>query len=208
MDHQIALSVIAAGIFFGAMSPGPSFVVVARTALASSRGDGLAAALGMGVGGGVFALAAALGLVAALNAAPALFIALKLAGGSYLLYLAWRMWRGARDATSFDESGESRRPSPRRSFAVGLGAQISNPKTAVVYASIFAVAMPEGASYAFGAASVAIVFAIEFGWYSVVALLFSSRGPRAGYLRSKAIIDRVAAGAMGALGLRIMWDVR
>ncbi len=46
---------IAGAITLGAMSPGPSFVVVARTAVATSRADGVAAALGMGVGGVLFA---------------------------------------------------------------------------------------------------------------------------------------------------------
>ncbi|HWT19358.1 MAG TPA: LysE family translocator, partial [Variovorax sp.] len=43
-DVTIPLLGIAGAMIVGAMSPGPSFVMVARTAVSSSRGDGLAAA--------------------------------------------------------------------------------------------------------------------------------------------------------------------
>lgn len=46
----IFISIMAA-LVVGAMSPGPSFVVVSRIAISRSRLDGFAAALGMGAGG-------------------------------------------------------------------------------------------------------------------------------------------------------------
>ena len=46
MEAALSILSIAGAITLGAMSPGPSFVMVARTAVASSRADGLAAALG------------------------------------------------------------------------------------------------------------------------------------------------------------------
>lgn len=62
MDITVAVLSIAGAIALGAISPGPSFVLVARTAVARSRTDGLATALGMGVGGVFFAVAAAVRL--------------------------------------------------------------------------------------------------------------------------------------------------
>jgi len=50
-----------------------------------------------------------------------------------------------------------------------------------------------------------MIFAIEAGWYTVVALCFSSRRPREVYLRAKKWIDRVAAGAITVLGLRLIF---
>ena len=55
MENLLSILSIAGAISIGAMSPGPSFVMVARTAVSSSRADGLAAALGMGAGGVLFA---------------------------------------------------------------------------------------------------------------------------------------------------------
>lgn len=51
MPASTAILTILAALLLGAMSPGPSFVIVARNAIGLSRGDGLATALGMGIGG-------------------------------------------------------------------------------------------------------------------------------------------------------------
>jgi len=58
---------VIGALALGAISPGPSFVMVARTAVASSRVNALFAALGMGCGGIIFATAALLGLQALLR---------------------------------------------------------------------------------------------------------------------------------------------
>jgi len=51
------------------------------------------------------------------------------------------------------------------SVVLGLTAQISNPKTAIVDASNFSVALPGDASYGFGLGCVGIIFIIEAGGY-------------------------------------------
>jgi len=69
MGSSLAVLAVLGAILLGAVSPGPSFVMVARTAIAISRRSGLATALGMGVGGLIFASAALLGLGAILTSA-------------------------------------------------------------------------------------------------------------------------------------------
>ncbi|CAN7193224.1 LysE family translocator [Variovorax paradoxus] len=202
---------IAGAMIVGAMSPGPSFVMVARTAVSSSRRDGLAAALGMGAGGVVFAIAALVGLQAAFLAVPALYLAVKLLGGAYLVYLGVRIWRGAREPLSAaqDEGAAAGTGSnARRAFLLGMGTQVSNPKTAVVYASIFAAFLPREVPLALALAVPAVIFCIETGWYAVVALALSSAAPRSAYLRYKAWIDRAAGGVMVLLGLKLLSGVR
>lgn len=197
---------IIGAIALGAASPGPSFVYVARTSIALSRADGLAAALGMGVGGIVFAGLALLGLQAALAQTGWLYAALKLAGGLYLLYLSFRLWRGAGDRVNLSQEGRDRaRPAgPRRSLAFGIATQLSNPKAAVVYGSIFAALLPPAPPLWIIAALPVAVLLIETGWYSIVALVFSADRPRAAYLRSKRWIDRLAGSVVGLLGLKLL----
>ncbi len=67
MEPSVALLSILGALLVGAANPGPSFVLVARTAIAVSRPAGLAAALGMGVGGVLFSALALLGLHALLS---------------------------------------------------------------------------------------------------------------------------------------------
>ncbi len=208
MDTTLSLLGIAGAMTVGAMSPGPSFVMVARTAVAS-RGDGLAAALGMGAGGLVFAIAALAGLQAAFLAVPGLYLAIKGFGGTYLIYLSIRIWRGARQPLAMTQDTDA---SPRqqgrsgRTFLLGLATQVSNPKTAVVYASIFAAFLPREVPLVLALAVPVVIFCIETGWYAIVALALSSAAPRSAYLRYKVWIDRTAGGVMGLLGLRLAWS--
>ena len=62
------------------ISPGPSFLITARTAVAHSRADGIKVALGLGAGTVVWSSAALLGLNAVFHAVPVLFMAMKVAG--------------------------------------------------------------------------------------------------------------------------------
>lgn len=201
MQDLTAFLGIAAALALGAASPGPSFVLVARTAAATSRAAGLASALGMGVGGLLFAVAALAGLQALLLSVPSLYLLMKLAGGLYLAYLGIRIWRGAGQALPSEAAGAGAAGTPP--FLLALATQLSNPKAAVVYASVFAAFLPAQTSLAFNLSLAATVFAVETGWYSLVALLLSSPAPRSAYLRGKAWVDRAAGGVMVALGLKL-----
>ncbi|HJW57174.1 MAG TPA: LysE family translocator, partial [Burkholderiaceae bacterium] len=201
MNNTWIIISIATAVAIGAMSPGPSFVMVARTAVASSRRAGLLAALGMGIGGMTFAIGALLGLHALLAAVPWLYLLVKILGGAYIAYLGLRIWRGALQPLSVSESSDApRTASAGRAFLLGLGTQLSNPKTAIVYASIFAALLPRHIPTVLMLVLPVIVFAIEAGWYAAVALALSSAGPRTAYLRYKAWIDRTAGGVMLLLG--------
>jgi len=53
MDPIVSLFSILAALILGAISPGPSFLFVARTAVAVSRRSGVASAIGMGLGASI-----------------------------------------------------------------------------------------------------------------------------------------------------------
>lgn len=199
MSHWTAWIAIVTAIAMGAASPGPSFVMVARTAVSQGRRHGVLAALGIGVGGGVFAVLSLAGLHGVLSLAPALYLALKLGGGAYLVYLGWRIWRGA--CAPLPMAGEP--AAPGRAFVTGLATQLSNPKTAIVYASVFAALLPADPGLTFKAATALSVLAVETGWYALTAWALSAPAPRQAYLRSKTWIDRAAGGVMMALGAKL-----
>jgi threonine/homoserine/homoserine lactone efflux protein len=205
MDPSLALLSILGTLAIGAMSPGPSFVVVVRASAGFSRRDGLAAALGMGCGGLVFAGLALAGLQALLMQVSWLYLVLKAAGGAYLVYLGYRIWRGARTplATS---TGTQPAAGGRRSFAVAFATQISNPKTAIWYASVFAAFLPNPIPAWMFWTVPPLIFALEAGWYTIVALAFSAARPRAIYLGAKLWIDRCAGGVVGLLGGRLILE--
>ena len=198
----VFLSILGA-LLLGAMSPGPSFVMVSRLSISASRRDGLAAAVGMGVGGATFAGLALVGLTALLMQVSWLYLGLKIAGGAYLIYLGFRIWRAASEPLAV-ATGDAVSCNLPRSFAVALVTQLSNPKTAVVYGSIFEALLPPAPPLWMLLTLPPLIFCIEAGWYSAVALAFSAEKPRAAYLRSKTWVDRAAGAVMAALGIRLL----
>src|SRR2546425_1078578 len=120
MQELATLASIVAALSIGVVSPGPSFVMVARVAVASSRIRALATALGMGVGGTIFGAAALLGLQSVLLAVPALYAALKVLGGLCLLTSSWFVGGGGAFLP-----GWGRRPSPGPPRPYGL---LPNPR--------------------------------------------------------------------------------
>ncbi len=199
---SVFLSILAT-LSIGAMSPGPSFVLVSRIAVSRSRVDGLAAAAGMGLGGVLFSILALAGLTALLSQFGWLYLALKIMGGLYLAYIAYRIWRGAGDALEIGETAAANR-AVGRSFMTAFLTQVSNPKTIVVYASIFAALLPKTIPMELFVAIPLGVFAVEAGWYTIVALAFSARHPRRIYLAAKKWIDRAAGAVMAGLGLQLV----
>jgi len=207
MDSLVVVSSIGGALMLGAMSPGPSFVMVARTTLAASRADGIAAAVGMGAGGLIFATAALVGLHTIFAAAPGLYGALKVLGGSYLIFLAYQMFRNAvKPLPSHADNPHWQYRKVLRSFALGFITQVSNPKTAVVYASVFASLLPPGAPLPVVTLLPPLIFAIEAGWYAIVAISLSEPYPRRVYMASKVWVDRSAGAVMGLLGGKLILE--
>ncbi|MDH8329924.1 LysE family transporter, partial [Klebsiella pneumoniae] len=64
---------------------------------------------------------------------------LKVAGGCYLLWLALKMFR--RPSNRFNDSAGTKEVSVSKAFMTGVFTQISNPHTALVFASIFSAAL-------------------------------------------------------------------
>lgn len=197
---------IVAAVLIGAVSPGPSFVLVSRIAISRSRRAGLAAAFGMGTGSVIFATLALFGLSALLMKVEWLYLALKIAGGLYLIYVGIRIWRGAAHDLQIDAPATPAAGGIARNFLFALGTQLSNPKTAIFYGSIFAALLPAVPAHWLLLAVPPAVFLVEVGWYTVVTMAFSSNRPRALYIGSKLWIDRVAGAIIGALGVRLVVD--
>jgi threonine/homoserine/homoserine lactone efflux protein len=208
MSASSAVFAILFALLLGAMIPGPSFVLVARNSISLSRGDGLSTALGMGIGGIFFGGIALAGLYTVLVSVEWLYVALKVAGGLYLIYMASKIWRGASTPLTMDDAAGAQGRSAKRSFLTGLTTQLSNPKTAIWYGSIFAALLPQHPPVWCYVVLPPLLFSVEFGWYTLVALCFSSRRPREVYLRAKTWIDRIAAGAIAALGLRLIFAAK
>lgn len=207
MLNETMLSVlsITGAITLGAMSPGQSFILVARTAVASSRRDGMAVALGMGIGCFIFALIALLGLQSLLMALPWLYTTLKIVGGAYLIYLAFGMVRNARLPLTV-EASSGQQLGFRRAFTTGLLTQLGNPNTAIVFGSVFAALLSHKIPAVMYILLPLIALTVDLLWYAFVAFVLSSPRPRLTYLRFKAWFDRLGGSVLALLGLKLMFN--
>ena len=206
MQAYMSVIAITGALAAGAVSPGPSFIYVARNAISLSRQHGFATALGMGSGACIFALVALLGLQAVFTAVPVAFWLLKIVGGAYLVYLASKILRHARQPLQQLNGERAANMTLGRAYLFGLLTQLSNPKTAIVFAGVFSALLPQNIPAYFYAAIPFAAFCVDAGWYFIVAFVLSSEAPRKAYLRFKAVFDSTAGCVMGLLGLKLIFS--
>ncbi len=198
---------IVLALVVGVISPGPSFIYVAQVAMSQSRSQAIATSLGLGTGAMIFALFASLGLFFVLETVPWLYLGLKVMGGLYLFYLAYRIWNSANQTLKKPDMKISDIPvSLSKSYMLGLFTQLSNPKTAIVIGGIFMAFMPTDVPvYSYFILAI-MAFVIDAGWYSIVSIMLSTSQAQKVYLRFKKLITRVASGLMAVLGVKLIFN--
>jgi LysE type translocator len=124
--------ILAYSVFLLAiMSPGPNVLAVIGTSMSVGRNAGIALALGVAAGSFGWAFLAAVGLSALLASYAHALTAIKIAGGVYLLWLAYKAFRSAASAHDIEVaelSGSNRTLGGY--FARGFAIQMTNPKGA------------------------------------------------------------------------------
>jgi RhtB (resistance to homoserine/threonine) family protein len=209
MDHHWLLVLLPIWIV-ALVSPGPDALVVAQTAASSGRRDGFACAAGVGAGMAVWSAAALGGLAAIFAEAAWLYRLVVLAGAAYLVVTGLRMLADARRGGDGRGTEEPAMRAVRRgafaAFRRGLVTNLSNPKAAVLFASVFAVTLPPHTGHGLGAALVLGVTSSSVLWYVLLARLLSADSVRAAYRRAEHAVTAVAgacfAGFGAALALR------
>jgi len=128
------LLIFAAACLALVLTPGPNMIyLISRSILQGSRA-GITSLGGVVVGFLCHMLAASLGLSAVLLAVPLAYVALKLAGAAYLLWMAWQAVRpGSRSPF---EVRDLKRDSSRKLFQMGFLTSVLNPKIAVFYLAL------------------------------------------------------------------------
>jgi threonine/homoserine/homoserine lactone efflux protein len=116
------------------------------------------------------------------------------------VHFAWRIWRAASDPSPVAERGEG----PRAGFGQALLLQVSNPKVMVFFGSVFMAVLPPQLPATVEVVVLAMILAVEFGWYGTVAAVFGSASARAVHGRAKAWIDRAMAVLLAGLGARLL----
>lgn len=179
-------------------APGPALLFALRQSISGGFVTGLMTGLGLAAMAALWTAAALLGLEVVFALFPAGFVIMKLAGALYLLWIAFGLWRDARQPV---QPGANARG---RAFVGGLLVNLANPKSVLFAASVLVVIFPPDMSAGAKALVVANHFMVEVIAYGSFAAVLSTPAARAGYLRLKPVVDRAAALILGALGLRLL----
>ena len=121
-----ALAIVFA---LGAMSPGPSLAVVLRNTMTGGRSQGIYTGIGHGIGVGIYACLAALGIATALSANEHVEQVLRWGGVVILLWLGTTFLRHAMaERGDEQDQAEQHAPSDRIGFIQGFSIALLNPK--------------------------------------------------------------------------------
>ena len=116
----------------GAISPGPSLVVVLRNTISGGRTRGVMTAIGHGIGFSIYAFVAVMGLSSVLLANEQIFYLLQSAGALFLIWLAFSMITHSNSVSS-----EEYEQSAYKGFLEGFMIAFLNPKILVFLVAIF-----------------------------------------------------------------------
>ena len=188
-----ALAIVFA---LGAMSPGPSLAVVLRNTMTGGRSQGIYTGIGHGIGFGIYAFLAALGIATALSANEHVEQVLRWGGVVILLWLGTTFLRHAMAERGDEQNqAEQHAPSDRIGFIQGFSIALLNPKIMAwmlaLYSPFIEADFPMETLIGMGL----LGMSIDGAWYVTVATVLTT-GHRAERLKSNAhLID----GAMGVL---------
>ena len=188
------------------LAPGPNFLAVAATALGQGRMAGIAVAAGVASGVFFWVILVAFGLGSLLEIMPSALLALKIAGGLYLLYLAARGLYAAIRGEAVTLSADRKSTSLRRNWLTGVLVVVTNPKAALMWIAMATLLFAGGGTWVhvllfgpIGSLSALVV-------YSLYAWLFSTNIATRSYQRFSRVFEYSFAGLFGLFGGKLLWD--
>eukprot|EP01035_Chromulina_nebulosa_P055588 gene55588-76171_t len=150
-----------------------------------------------------WALAASVGLATLLAHYAHSLTVMRILGGLYLLYLAWRAFRSAASAT--DPMTDKRSHfGMRRTFLMGYAIHLTNPKAIFAWLAIISVGLPPDATPSAVAVIVSGCLLTGFIVFNGYALLFSTPGALAVYQAARRYIDGALAILFTSAGIKLL----
>jgi len=205
MSYLVPLLSLALLWTVAVVTPGPNFFNIAQLAASRSRRHGVVAAMGVATGTVLWGLAGGLGIKSLFSTAPALYLGFKIAGGCYLIYLGLKQFkRKPAVMASHDGSASETGRTLLSAYVQGFAGNMTNPKSALFVATIFATAMPASPPAMLLVLAVLTMSTLSFTWYCSVALLFASRRMASAYERSRKWLDRLAGSCYLLFGAHLV----
>jgi len=169
MSLLIFLKIFAVCLL-GAMSPGPSMVVVINNAIFKNRLNGILTSIGHGVGIGIYALFAVLGIALIIKTNLYVFNVIKFLSIIFLVYLGVNLMI-TNDKLEFDGKDIN---SGFTSFLQGLSISLLNPKIFIWFVAIYSQFMSVDNDMIFNTILILTASIIDAIWYVILTLLVTT----------------------------------
>jgi threonine/homoserine/homoserine lactone efflux protein len=192
--------------------PGPDTALTTRNTLLGGRTCGLATSVGVVQGLTVWTLATSAGLAALLVASEPAFVALKVVGAAYLVYLGaaslWRALRNREDAHA-EEGAPARRLAPLTAFRQGLLSDLGNPKIAVFFTTLLPQFAPShGPAFPTMLGFGLLFCAMTLAWLLAYTVVIARAHEALKRPRVRRTLDALTGATLVALGLRLATERR
>jgi threonine/homoserine/homoserine lactone efflux protein len=194
------------------VTPGPDTALTIRNTLLGGRVSGIATAAGVALGQAMWSVATSAGVVALLIAAEPAFVALKLAGAAYLVFLGaqalWLALRPRRSTQAAETMPRTIRLQSASALRQGMISNLTNPKMAVFFPSLLPQFVSTAPSFV-ALLALGLVFCLmTVSWLTLYAFVVA----RAGDVLRRAGVRRVVEGVTGAVlvtfGIRVATTAR
>ena len=169
MSLLIFLKIFAVCLL-GAMSPGPSMVVVINNAIFKNRLNGILTSIGHGVGIGIYALFAVLGIALIIKTNLYVFNVIKFLSIIFLVYLGINLMI-TNDKLEFDGKDIN---SGFTSFLQGLSISLLNPKIFIWFVAIYSQFMSVDNDMIFNIILILTASIVDTIWYVILTLLVTT----------------------------------
>ena len=186
LKDLLVLSFVCA---MGAISPGPSLAVVIRNTISGGRFQGVMTGIGHGIGIGIYAFMAVMGLSSLLLNDENIFKTFQLAGAIILLWIAYKMIINKPSEVS------SEKITRKKGFFEGFMIAFLNPKILVFLVAVFSQFINSDINILDRAIIAIMASIIDMAWYILVALLLAGT-PLIDNFRSNAVLFDRSIGAI------------
>ncbi len=211
MDVQVHLTAFIGVAALLIVTPGPDTALVTKNALLYGRRPAIGTSFGVTTGLLIWTVASALGVAAIVHASEALFTAMKLIGGAYLIWLGIQALRAAGREKATDEptATAGRGLDGKRGFRQGLINDLANPKIAAFFTSLLPQFITPGQPVLMPFLILGLLFAaMTLAWLVAFAVMASKAGGLLTRPRVKAGLDRLTGVVLIGLGLRLATERR
>ncbi len=202
MSYVPQLAAVAGVMLLACASPGPDMIAVTSHALAGRR-PGVHAALGIATSHALWATLAVFGLGLILTELAWLYGVIRIAGAAYLVYLGIKTLMGLRKPSARLDTGAAPVRGGLHAYRRGVLVGLTNPKAVAFFGSLFVTLLPAHAPGWVHGATVALVATVSVGWFSAMAVIFSTARVQRGYARLRKPIEAVMGTLLIGLGARL-----